>query len=45
MNEVRHVIHLALHRNFRRRLRLVKVGAQKLPELDDVEDDKRIHGK
>jgi len=30
-------------RKFCRRPRLVKVGAQKPPELDDVEDDERIH--
>ena len=30
-------------RKFCRRPRLVKVGAQKPPELDDVEDEERIH--
>ena len=56
MDEVRHVVHLPLHcnppvavismlSNFRRHPRLVKVGAQKPPDLDDVEDVERIHEK
>jgi hypothetical protein len=54
MDEVRHIVHLSLHRNlpitvarvlrnFRGRPRLVKVGAQKPPKLDDVENDERIY--
>ena len=56
MDEVRQVVNLPLHcnppvavtsmlSNFRRHPRLVKVGAQRPSELDDVEDDGRIHEK